>query len=837
MNSSEYIPSILASQLRVAIFLGGPSAERDISLDSARLFFDTIRHSIDESRISLIFIDEDVRFWLLDSGWIYSNTCQDFESANAARSRVVRLPLQRLGAYDVEAIVRRADVCVPLIHGSFGEDGQLVRLLKSFGSRAIVGSDDVALAISYDKTSGVHRISELGLNVPIGVLISSECSLNDARQHIERELGGGIYVAKPNSAGSSDGVNVCQSEMLGAAIQEARRFSAEVRVERAIVGSEFSVVVLQGPDGKAIPLTPTEIERRSQQDSEVSVYTRIQKYLPGSGANHITPPRYSAEVISAIRRQAKLIFDAFGLRDWARIDGFVLSDGQIIWLEVNSVPGIGADSFLFQQCSLIGITHQQLVRQVIENSLSRSGKTIKWSVQPQASLKRILVLGGGTSSERDVSRMSWLNVAQKLDQLGRYAITSAFQSSDGEFWIVPQFVALQHSVSDIERLLRHPRALLEFDSRHEQIEDLARSGISPEKVPAPPVQCDLQSLVAEHDFVFIALHGGFGEDGTLQFRLDKLGIPYNGSGPEASALFMDKAATAAKVRQLAIDGVSAPNQIVLSVGELEAAVRQTCLLSDEQWRVLLDAANEQGVNAAVDSLHWPPFREAVKDVSRDFARRLSATTGIVMKPVGDGCSSGVLVGSPDHAEVPAYLLAIFSGLSSIAIRELQGRFGAAAIDRRLMLPFKATSNILIEASLVGVDSNSSIEITAAVLGRLGNAICLVPSQTPSDFGALTLEEKFCKGFGANLTPPPDLGEDEVESIRRRLADLANAVGVRGYARIDCMYDRISKNLSIIEINSLPGMTMATVTFTQGNITPGVSLKPSELLDEIMLVSA
>lgn len=836
MTSPDSIPNVLASQLRVVIFLGGPSAERDISLDSARLFFDTIRHSVDESRISLLFVDEETRFWLLDSGWIYSNTCQDFESANAARSRAVRMPLQRLGAYDVEAIVRRADVCVPLIHGSFGEDGQLVRLLKSFGCRAIVGSDDAALATSYDKTSGVRRISELGLTVPSGVLLSAEFALTDARQLVERELGEGTYVVKPNSAGSSDGVNVCQLGMLDAAIRDARRFSTDVRVERAVVGSEFSVVVLQGADGRAISLTPTEIERRSQQESAVSIYTRIQKYLPGSGANHITPPRYPAQVISAIRRQAKCIFDAFNLRDWARLDGFVQPDGHIIWLEVNSIPGIGADSFLFQQCSLVGITHQQLVRQVIENSLSRAGKTIEWSAKPQAALKRILVLGGGTSSERDVSRMSWLNVSQKLEQLGRYSITSAFQSSNGQFWIVPPFVSLQHSVNDIERLLRHPHAFLEFDSRTEQIEDLARSGFVPEKVPAPPVRVDLQGLVTQHDFVFIALHGGFGEDGTLQRQLDELGIPYNGSGPEASALFMDKAATAAKVRQLSIDGVSAPNQLVLNVGELEAAVRRACLLSDDQWRVLLNAAKEHGLNAAADSLHWPPFRAAVKDVSRDLARRLSATTGIVMKPVGDGCSSGVLVGSPDHAEVPAYLLAIFSGLPDVAIRELQGRFGAAAIDRRLLLPFKPTSSILIEASLVGANANSSIEITAAVLGRLGNAICLVPSQTPSDFGALTLEEKFCKGFGANLTPPPELSEDEVESIRRRLATLANAVGVRGYARIDCMYDRVSRNISIIEINSLPGMTMATVTFTQGNITPGVSLKPSELLDEIMFVS-
>ena len=78
----------------------------------------------------------------------------------------------------------------------------------------------------------------------------------------------------------------------------------------------------------------------------------------------------------------------------------------------------------------------------------------------------------------------------------------------------------------------------------------------------------LEEVAAEADFVFLALHGGQGEDGRLQLALDRLGTPYNGSGPLAAALATDKVASATRVRELGLPGIASPAQREVDIFEL-----------------------------------------------------------------------------------------------------------------------------------------------------------------------------------------------------------------------------------------------------------------------------
>ena len=98
-----------------------------------------------------------------------------------------------------------------------------------------------------------------------------------------------------------------------------------------------------------------------------------------------------------------------------------------------------------------------------------------------------------------------------------------------------------------------------------------------------------------------------------------------------------------------------------------------------------------------------------------------------------------------------------------------------------------------------------------------------------------MEEKFCKGVGVNVTPPPSLGSDGVEKIRERVSKFSNGIGLDGYARVDAMYYPKTDELILIEVNSLPGLSSATVTFTQALITPELHLAPSEFLEHVMSV--
>ena len=112
------------------------------------------------------------------------------------------------------------------------------------------------------------------------------------------------------------------------------------------------------------------------------------------------------------------------------------------------------------------------------------------------------------------------------------------------------------------------------------------------------------------DLVFLALHGGPGEDGRLQLALDRLGCPYNGSGPRAADVAADKAATAARVRELGLPGVGAPAQRQVDIFELGA------------W---------------VDEMDGPGAAAARYAALCD---ELSARA-LVCKPATDGCSTGV----------------------------------------------------------------------------------------------------------------------------------------------------------------------------------------------------
>jgi D-alanine-D-alanine ligase len=150
------------------------------------------------------------------------------------------------------------------------------------------------------------------------------------------------------------------------------------------------------------------------------------------------------------------------------------------------------------------------------------------------------------------------------------------------------------------------------------------------------------------------------------------------------------------------------------------------------------------------------------------------------------------------------------------------------------MPSEPMQELLLEENIPHHYGRSAcIEMTVAVLGMRGGIISLLPSETPSDFSGLTVEEKFCKGIGRNLTPPPILTPQQITSIRARIAQYANAIGIEGYARIDVFYIPPKDELVLIEVNSLPGLSMATVTFTQAAVTPEVKMRPSEFLERVV----
>ena len=168
-----------------------------------------------------------------------------------------------------------------------------------------------------------------------------------------------LLAVKPLAGGSSFGVDVVPAEPapLAAAVDAAFATTAgAVLVEEFLTGTEFSVVVLDGPSGPTA-LAPTEVEKPPAS----LVYGTEEKYLHGSGVIHHTPMRADDDVLHEIRRRAADAFGILGLRHMARIDGFRTDDGTVVVTDVNGIGGMGFSSFVFQQAAMVGIDHRHLI--------------------------------------------------------------------------------------------------------------------------------------------------------------------------------------------------------------------------------------------------------------------------------------------------------------------------------------------------------------------------------------------------------------------------------------------------------------------------------------------
>ena len=847
----HFMPTALTSP-RIAVFFGGPSSEKDISLDSCRTFVDAVRGGIDDDCLQVFFLSETLAPYRISIDWLYSNTIGDFwpllddrkdDGEADAGARGVLTPMT-----DLQACLRDADAICCFVHGAFGEDGGFARICEQMQRSAYLGSGPAPLDLTFSKAKTHRWYRQHGHTVARQIAVEA----SDPIDHIDISALTATYAApgesaavvvKPARGGSSDGVSIVTASDLPRAIANAREFSSDVVIEELIQGLEFSVVAIQDIDDAVIVFEPTAVipQVPAGATHHTAVYTRLQKYMPGSGAKHHTPLPTPPETVAAIRAQAETIFRDSGLRDWARLDGFVRNGNEIVWSEINGIPGYGVDGFLFQQAAIAGFSQRAVSLLLLERCLNREGKTLAAHTLQSTPTRDIAVLGGGASSERAVSRMSWLNVIHKLSVSGNNRVARIFVGAakngagDSRYFEVPAFVSLQHTVEEIEELIAAPSDYLRASAAWQQqattFSPWLRARIDTDNFA--PCETSLARLKDNADFIFIALHGGFGEDGTLQAELDRLGMPYNGSGPETSKLCMNKHKTALALTAQHIPGFRAPLQTHVPVASIVSELRDNGVDTEALERVL-DYMRAGDFTAVHNDPAFATIRRTVQARAAAWSQLVKSAGGLVLKPAADGCSSGVLVTREPYNDLPIYLLAVLAGIEFIPRVELAGGGAGKDNDFALRMPSEPMEDLLLEENVPHRFGRSAcIEMTVAVLGLRDQIMALLPSETPSDFSGLTVEEKFCKGIGRNLTPPPILTARQIASIRERIARYANAIGIEGYARIDVFYVPREDELILIEVNSLPGLSMATVTFTQAAVTPEIRKRPSEFLENVV----
>ena len=787
--------------MKVLLFFGGPSEERDVSAGSIKPWV-TYLQADPTAELTVVFVDRELRAYRMPPVYYYANTCADFES----QLRTLDLEL----AWDeVAELARRHDVAVPLIHGAFGEDGALQRRLDSWGVPYVFSTPD-ALERTLHKDRCYDALAAAGFPVPAHRTVGrAEWAADPAGLAAglaglvpalsEDVQGAGRLVAvKPLAGGSSFGVDVVPAtadDVTRAVDAALATTEGDVLVEEFITGTEFSVVVLDGPGGRPIALAPTEVEKPAGS----RVYGTEEKYLHGSGVIHHTPMRVDDVVLHGIRHRAAEAFAALGLRHMARVDGFRTPDGTVVITDVNGIGGMGFSSFVFQQSAMVGLDHRRLIMGLLGAALGTSDVTAQDATASVGGGRRIHVVLGGPTSERQVSRQSGCFVGLSLLATGN-DVRFVLMDLQSRYTDIGLFYVLHHDVEEIQAMVGDPvrRSTIEAVSRVVRAE-FAMDGAAAQAALAMGRPTSLADAVASADFVFLALHGGPGEDGRLQLALERLGRPFNGSGPRAADLAGDKSATAVRVRALGLPGVDAPAQRPVDVFELG------------EW---LDRMDAPGAAAAL---------------YRQLCDELGATV-LVCKPAADGCSTGVkILKRPEVME--RFFSAIVSELPEFVSDETRADLRGRTLS--VALPVPAPKRWLVERAFVDPvpvelpvgDLNLEtlrpwfrakrfVELTAAVLDRPGRGlVAAVPSVTVAA-DELTLQQKFQQGVGTNLALDLFVPPAAVESVRARVEQIAREFGIEGYARLDVFWDKDDDIVHLLEVNSLCGLTEATVFYSQ-----------------------
>lgn len=298
-------------KLTVLVLMGGPGSEREVSLASGAAVVEALQasgHHVLQSDIN---------------------------------------PNQ-LGALDTPNI----DVVFPALHGEFGEDGQLQRILEK-RNLPFVGSDSVSSQLAMDKYHSKQRFTQAGLTTPPATLYDSDSNLDNSLDQTIATVGLPAVI-KPNFEGSSVGVLFAEDrQQLQTAIQQSLKSHGNCLVEKKIVGRELTVGILAN---KVLPV----MEIKSAQE----FYDYKAKYELDT-TEYLFDLGLSKEKLKKIQSDARQAFESLGCRDFGRVDFMLDANKTTYLLEVNTIPGLTSHSLVPKAAERLGINMTKLCDQIV----------------------------------------------------------------------------------------------------------------------------------------------------------------------------------------------------------------------------------------------------------------------------------------------------------------------------------------------------------------------------------------------------------------------------------------------------------------------------------------
>tara|TARA_B100001079_G_scaffold138159_1_gene118397 strand:+ start:1938 stop:2840 length:903 start_codon:yes stop_codon:yes gene_type:complete len=296
---------------KIAVLMGGPSSERDVSLNSGKAMF-TACESLGYNTISVEFEDDILSH--LDT-------------------------------------LKHVDLVLIALHGGIGENGRIQGMFESLGIR-YTGSDALSSAICMDKHISKLLAEDVGIFTPRWKRIKKGKTINKLEYALP-------CVIKPNSEGSTIGLTIVYEESkFDSAVELAFSYDNEILIEQFIDGKEITVSIVEN---EVLPI----IEIKPSHD----LYDYECKYTKGM-TEYICPAELDENLTNMIHQTALEIYTLLKCRHYARVDFRLDNNNQYWFLEVNTLPGMTDTSLVPKAAAANGVKFEQLIDSIIQQALA-----------------------------------------------------------------------------------------------------------------------------------------------------------------------------------------------------------------------------------------------------------------------------------------------------------------------------------------------------------------------------------------------------------------------------------------------------------------------------------
>ena len=317
---------------KVAILFGGISTEHDISCKSADNVINALNGRFDLVLIGITKVGE----WFHYTGDA-ADVTGNWESHDTQKVVLVPGGRGQGGFYVVRdgALVRLdVDVALPVMHGQGGEDGTLQGALEMCGM-PYVGCGVLASAVCMDKDASHRLAAAAGVRSPKCEVLYRGCDDADKAAAVEACGGYPVFV-KPARGGSSIGVSKAADDASYAqALDAAFALDRKVAVEEAITGDEVGCAVTGDAE------SGTFMGEVDQIVVTGGGFFRIHlEKNPGQNTELRCPSNLAPDVMARVREAGARVYEALGCEGFARVDLFVTPEGEVVFNEVNSTPGL-----------------------------------------------------------------------------------------------------------------------------------------------------------------------------------------------------------------------------------------------------------------------------------------------------------------------------------------------------------------------------------------------------------------------------------------------------------------------------------------------------------------